>query len=67
MSAAQILKILMVVGPFLEPMLLKLENDSVQPELKKLIEGVTNPELKAFLMAVDAELDSFIKTEIAKV
>jgi len=67
MNLSQILSTLSLLAPFVEPMLLNIENGAIQPELKKLIDGVSNPELKAFLTAVDGALDSFVKTEIGKV
>lgn len=61
--------ILALLSPFvamIEPILLNLEQNQVQPELKKLIDGISSPDLKALLMALDKGLDEFIQLEIKK-
>lgn len=66
MSLAQILSFLSGLAPVLEPILLNLENNTVQPELQKLIAGVSSPDLKALLVALDGALSSFVAAEIQK-
>jgi hypothetical protein len=61
-----VLDFLKAMLPVLEPMLVDVETNKIQPELKSLIAGVTNPELQAFLTGVDAALDALVKTEIKK-
>jgi hypothetical protein len=67
MNLSQVLAFLMTMAPVIEPVLLNIENGTIQPELKKLIAGVTNPELNALLTGIDGALDAFVKTEIGKV
>lgn len=67
MTLAQIIAMFSGLGPLLEPVLLNLEQNQVQPELKALI-GTLNPnsDLAQLLLALDAGLDAFIQAEIKK-
>ncbi len=64
MTFAQILAFLGPLASSLEPILLGLETNTVQPELQKLIASVTSPDLKLLLQSLDAALDAFIQAEI---
>ena len=66
MTIAQILALLTQIAPVLEPILLNLEQNQVQPELKKLIDQVQSPDLKLLLSALDSALDGFLQSEIQK-
>ncbi len=66
MTFAQIMSYLAGVAPVLEPILLNLDANTVQPELQKLIASVSSPDLKALLQALDGALDAFAKLEIQK-
>ena len=67
MSLAQILSFLAGLAPVIEPVLVNLENNTIQPELKTLIAGVSSPDLKALLTGLDQALDAFVQTEITKI
>lgn len=68
MTLAQVLAFLGPLGPVIEPILMNLEQNTLQPEIKLLISNnVTSPDLKALLMALDAALDAFAQVEIQKV
>ena len=58
--------ILKTLAPVLEPLIMNLEQNQIQPELKAIIAGVSSPDLKALFLALDAGLDSFAQTEIQK-
>ncbi len=66
MSLAQIVALLSGFASGLEPILLSLEQNQVQPELKKLIDSVSSPDLKLLLQSLDGALDSFVQAEIKK-
>lgn len=66
MNLASLLALLAPFVGIVEPILLNLEQNQVQPELKKLIDGVSSPDLKALLLALDQALDGFIQLEIKK-
>lgn len=66
MSLAQILAFIAPLAGSLEPILVSLDQNTVQPELKALIAGVSSPDLKALLTAIDAGLDAFAQIEIQK-
>jgi hypothetical protein len=67
----QILSFLTAFAPFIEPVLLNIENNEIQPELKKLIATIPNSgstaSLYNLLMGIDTALDQFVKAEISKV
>lgn len=67
MTLTQILSFMSTLAPFVEPVLVNLEQGELQPELQKLIDGVSNAELKAFLTAIDTAFTSFVNAEIAKI
>lgn len=66
MSLAQIVALLSGFAVGLEPILLSLEQNQVQPELKSLIDKVSSPDLKLLLQALDGALDAFVQAEIKK-
>lgn len=67
MTLAQIIAMFSGLGPLLEPVLLNLEQNQVQPELKALIGTLnSNSDLAQLLLALDAGLDAFIQAEIKK-
>lgn len=66
MSFASIMSLLGSLGPVLEPILMNLEQGTVQPELKALIDKVSSPDLKLLLQALDAAFDAFAQAEIKK-
>lgn len=66
MSLAQILSFLSGFAPVLEPILLNLEQNNLQPELQALIAQVSSPDLKLLLQALDGALDAFSQAEIKK-
>ncbi len=66
MSLVQILGFLSGLAPVIEPVLLNIENGTIQPEIKALIAQVSSPDLKALLTGLDEALDAFIKTDIQK-
>ncbi len=66
MNFAGLLALLSNIGPVLEPLLLNLEQNQVQPALQALIAKETSPDLKALLSALDAAIDAFAQLEIKK-
>ena len=66
MNLASVIALLAPFASIVEPILLNLEQNQVQPELKKLIDGVSSPDLKALLTALDQALDGFAQIEIKK-
>ena len=66
MSLTQILAFFSGLAPLLEPILMNLEQNTIQPQLKALIAKETSPDLKALLTALDSALDAFAQVEITK-
>ena len=54
-------------APIVEPILLNVEQNTIQPKLKALIDTVPDADLKMFLQGVDTALDALIKAEISKI
>lgn len=66
MNLQAIITLLAPFASIVEPILLNLEQNQVQPELQKLIAGVSSPDLKALLTALASAIDGFAQMEIKK-
>lgn len=68
MNLTSFMAFLQSFAPVLEPVLLNLEQNNVQPEIKALIAKMNpNSDLAQLLTAIDAGLDAFIQAEIKKI
>lgn len=68
MSFASIMAFVSGLAPILEPMLLNLEQNTLQPAIKEYLASQNpNSDLVQFLTALDAALDSFAQMEIKKI
>ncbi len=69
LTLAQIIAFLKPMEMFLGPLLLNVENNTLQPKLKAWIAEIpdSETELKAFLTSVDGALDALVKVEIGKI
>ena len=66
LNLASILAFLTPFEAILNPLVLNLDTNTIQPELKTLIAGVTSPDLKLLLTALDTAIDGFAQAELAK-
>lgn len=64
---AQILAFLAEFGPILEPILMNIEQNTLQPAIKAYLASQNpNSDLVALLTALDGALDAFAQAEIKK-
>ena len=67
MNLANILAFVHGLAPVLEPMLLNLEQNTIQPAIKAYLASENpNSDLVQLLTALDAALDAFAQGEIKK-
>ena len=68
MTMAQVLAFLGSLAPVLEPILLNLEQNTLQPAIKAYLASQNpNSDLVQLLTALDGALDAFAQVEIKKI